>query len=343
MELKSTAEVFQFAKEAYPEAAVVDIEQLAQAGSDRIYYRIKNGVGRHIIATQSLNISENETFISLANYFAQSGILVPQILAVHADKTMYLQSDAGTQSLLDVLIQNGHIAAVEEVYKEALKELIQFQLCGQDDKFKPIFDELPTFGSEQILYDLHYFKNNFALKADVVFDDEKLEAEFVHFAQSLDTEKSFFMYRDCQGRNIMIENGSTVFIDFQGGMQGHPMYDVASLLWQAKAQLPHKWRQELVDFYLANFEPIATERGIIFDKKKWQADYKLLTLTRLLQVLGAYGLRGLVEGKEHFKSSIPLGLQNIAEWLGDSKLENYPELTIVLEQLSMPVFIKKFQ
>ena len=338
----SISEVLHFAQDAYSEAAVVDIEQLAQAGSDRIYYRIRNGVNRSIIATQSANVEENERFILLANYFENKGISVPQILAVHPDKELYLQNDAGSKCLLDLVLELGYTDDVKNLYKKTLQELIQIQLCAKDNSFLPIFETLPSFGRDQIIYDLRYFKNNFALKTAVPFDDERLEKEFDVLARSLDKERSFFMYRDCQGRNIMAKNDKVVFIDFQGGLQGHPMYDVASLLWQAKAKIPATWKQELVNEYLTNFEAITRERGIHFDKAQWKHDYQILTLTRLLQVLGAYGLRGLVEGKEHFISSIPLGLSNIKEWLEENSLEEYPELMKMLQHISNENFIKRF-
>jgi aminoglycoside/choline kinase family phosphotransferase len=339
----SKEEVLHFAQEAYPEAAVVDIEQLAQAGSDRIYYRIFNGAQRSIIATQSANILENERFILLANYFEDKEISVPQILAVHSDKNLYLQNDAGKKCLLDKVLEEGHTEEVKAFYQKVLTELVRIQLCAKDDAFQALFAELPSFGYDQIIFDLRYFKNNFASKSDVQFDDSELEKEFDLLAKSLDKERGFFMYRDCQGRNIMVKEDEIVFIDFQGGLQGHPMYDVASLLWQAKARIPAEWKAELVELYLNEFQKEAKKREVAIDINQWKEDYAMLTLTRLLQVLGAYGLRGLIEGKEHFISSIPLGLQNIKEWLGGNSLSQYPTLLKLLEQISEEDFIKKFK
>lgn len=336
----TTAEVLHFAQEAYPEAAVVDIEQLAQAGSDRVYYRIRNGVNRSIIGTQSDNVIENERFILLANYFESKGISVPQILAVHQNKQLYLQTDAGGKCLLDLVLAEGHTEKIKGLYRKALRELIKIQGCGKDIRFKTSFDTLPSFGYEQILFDLRYFEKNFAAKTAVPFDSNELQQEFEALAKSLDKEKTYFMYRDCQGRNIMVDKEHIVFIDFQGGLQGHPMYDVASLLWQAKASIPAKWKEELVLEYLNQFEVLSQDQT--FDKQQWQQDYDMLTLIRLLQVLGAYGLRGLVEGKEHFISSIPLGLKNIGEWLIGKDLEQYPVLMNLLNYISQEEFIKKF-
>lgn len=340
----SIEEVLHFAQEAYPEAAVVDIEQLAQAGSDRIYYRIRNGAQRSIIGTQSANLEENERFIALANYFENAGIAVPEILAVHPSKQMYLQSEGGKQCLLDIVLEKGHTEEVKEIYKEVLLALFDVQVCAQAAPFQKLFAQCATFGYEQVLYDLNYFRINFLAQANVQFDENKLLEEFDAFAKVIGTkEQGFFMYRDFQGRNIMLgEDHDFTFIDFQGGLKGHPVYDVVSLLWQAKARIPGKWKKELLQHYLdyawTHFDTSKDD-----EINNWPADYQMLTLTRLLQVLGAYGLRGLKEGKEHFISSIPLGLENIAEWLHENNLTNYPELMKILGIISKNNFIEKFK
>ena len=136
------------------------------------------------------------------------------------------------------------------------------------------------------------------------------------------------MYRDFQGRNIMVNNNKIYFIDFQGAMQGSPMYDLASLLWQAKASLSTEWKSELLDFYIFHLK-----NRIEIDEEAIKKSYQKIVLLRLLQVMGAYGLRGLVEKKEHFISSIPSGIKNIIEWKEENSLAQYPELNHCLEQL----------
>lgn len=336
-------EVFNFAQEAYREAAVVDIELLQQAGSSRKYYRITNGVHRSIIATQHDDATENERFIHLANFFDDKGIPVPQILAVHPTKQLYLQTDAGRQSLLDVILEEGYNAHTLALYKKSLQQLTRLQLSAKDEQFEPIFKQLPRFGSEQIFRDLQYFRQQFLSQTDLHFETALLESEFMQIAKQLDAVQDYFMYRDFQGRNIMVSvEGTICFIDFQGGMQGHPMYDVCSLLWQAKAMLPDEWKTILLDEYLQHMQAEAREYGLTINMQQWREDYAMLTLSRLLQVLGAYGLRGLQEGKAHFRSSIPLGLKNVAAWLRLYELPDYPELAEILRSISADDFIQKY-
>jgi aminoglycoside/choline kinase family phosphotransferase len=137
------------------------------------------------------------------------------------------------------------------------------------------------------------------------------------------------MYRDLQGRNIMLCNNEPYFIDYQGGMQGPLQYDVASLLWQAKANLPKDWKEELLNFYLAELK-----KNIHVDEVHFKANYQKIVLMRLLQVLGAYGRRGILEGKQHFIDSIPQGIANVKQFAQDIVLvKTMPELAKIITSL----------
>ncbi|MEP7109350.1 MAG: RNase adapter RapZ, partial [Ferruginibacter sp.] len=130
--------------------------------------------------------------------------------------------------------------------------------------------------------------------------------------------------------NIMITPDDNVhFIDYQGGMRGAPQYDVASLLWQARANLPDNWKQFLLDDYIMAFEKIVDQP---VDRDVFRSQYNGYVLIRLLQVLGAYGFRGLFERKAHFLTSIPLALQNLKWFINNQSMGiSVPEFKRVLE------------
>ena len=130
------------------------------------------------------------------------------------------------------------------------------------------------------------------------------------------------------------------FIDYQGGMKGAPQYDVASLLWQAKANLPDDWKQRLLEDYMDAFEKIVQEP---IDKDSFRSQYNGYILIRLLQVLGAYGFRGLFERKAHFLTSIPHALQNL-KWFVDNQNVGIalPEFKKVLEICISEEVIQEF-
>ena len=107
------------------------------------------------------------------------------------------------------------------------------------------------FGRQAIISDLLYFKYYFLDTLQIPYDKEKLLAEFDELATFLtDTDHKYFMFRDFQSRNIMVREGQVHYIDFQGGMKGALQYDVASMLWQARAELPEEWKNSLLNYYI---------------------------------------------------------------------------------------------
>jgi hypothetical protein len=148
------------------------------------------------------------------------------------------------------------------------------------------------------------------------------------------------MYRDFQSRNIMVSDGKIYFIDFQGCMQGPPQYDIASLLWQARAQLPGAWKEDLLNGYIKSLNDLHVPR---MDEIYFRRGYVQFVLVRLLQVLGAYGFRGLLQHKAHFITSISPALKNLELFLADHpQTPAYPELRSLLEKISAPDMQEKY-
>ncbi len=327
-------------------AAVTSIDKLPQAGSERQYYRLRTSEG-NFIATAGANIQENETFIYFSRHFAALDLSTAKILAINDDKTIYIQEDFGSVCLLDRLEQLGYCDEVYELYKKSLYELALLQIKGHQglDYSKCLTNAL--FGKEAIMADFLYFKYYFLDALRRPYDKQKLILDFEALSSYLShTEYRFFMFRDFQSRNIMVTPASGAagedvhFIDYQGGMQGAPQYDVASLLWQAKANLPDDWKQRLLEDYMESFEAIL---GQPVNKEIFRSQYNGYVLIRLLQVLGAYGFRGLFERKAHFLTSIPLALQNL-KWFIDNQHIGIalPEFKKVLELCISEEVIQEF-
>jgi len=288
------------------------IEKIPQSGGDRIYFRIKAGTDSYI-ATYNLNIKENETFIYFAQHFHSRGLPVPKVLTVSSDQKIYLQEDLGAASLLDVLEKEGKTERVYNLFQKSLKALVQLQVKGSEglDYSKCLTSK--TFGKHAVLTDLLYYKYYFLDTLQYPYDKQALIDEFELLSDQLsDSHFNYFMFRDFQSRNIVVKNDEVFFIDFQGGMKGGMPYDVASLLWQAKAELSNEWKERLLNDYIKEAEQVLGEtiNATLFKKQ-----YHGFVLLRLLQVLGAYGFRGLFERKAHFLTSIPLGLRNLKNFL----------------------------
>jgi aminoglycoside/choline kinase family phosphotransferase len=306
------------------------IEKMPPAGSERQYFRIHTQQGS-FIATHGANIKENESFIYFSDHFKKRGLAVPEILCINAARDIYIQEDLGDLSLLDQLEKSGYVQHVYDLYKESLQQLALLQVKGnQGLNYKKCLTNT-SFGKQAIMADLLYFKYYFLDALRQPYDKQRLIDDFEALSNYLShTEYRFFMFRDFQGRNIMVKNDNSVhFIDYQGGMKGAPQYDVASLLWQAKANLPDEWKQHLLEDYINFFEKLVEEP---VDRELFRNQYNGYVLIRLLQVLGAYGFRGLFERKAHFLTSIPLALQNLKWFINNQTLGiAVPEFKKVLD------------
>ena len=318
------------------------VDVLAQSGSDRRYFRLYDENNRTVIGTHGLNTKENETFVYFARHFHEKGLNVPQILNVSEDGTIYLQQDFGNISLLDILEEKGFTEDVYALFRESLHRLAHLQVMGDEglDYTKCLTNQ--EFGKQAIMADLLYFKFYFLDGLRKPYDKQKLIDDFEALSNYLThTEYKFFMFRDFQSRNIMVTPGNQVqFIDFQGGMKGAPQYDVASTIWQARANLPDEWKDRLLEDYMTSFETVV---GHEINREVFKSQYNGYVLIRLLQVLGAYGFRGLFERKAQFLTSIPLALKNLRSFLDQNHLGiSVPEFMKVLNICIEEEIIQRF-
>ena len=319
----------------------VSLDVLPQSGSERRYFRLYyNDIS--VIGTYGANVKENEAFFYFSEQFREKELATPKILAISDDKQYYLQEDFGDVSLLNKLEVGGFTQPVYDLFKKSLEELARLQVNGDKDLD---YDQCLTnkeFGKQAIMADLLYFKYYFLDALRKPYDKQKLIDDFEALSNYLThTEYKYFMFRDFQSRNIMVkEDNSVHFIDYQGGMKGAPQYDVASMLWQARANLPDEWKYGLLEDYIDAFENTI---GQSVNRNMFQSQYNGYVLIRLLQVLGAYGFRGLFERKAQFLTSIPLALKNLKEFFQHKSLGIVvPEFSRVLNLCVADEIIQQF-
>ncbi len=327
----------------------VSVDVLPQSGSERRYFRLHGKEGS-VIGTYGANIQENETFIYFSKNFKEKQLAVPEIYALSDDGMFYLQEDLGNVSLLDHLESKGFTEEVYHLFKKSLATLAQLQVSGDDGLDYRYCLTNKEFGKQAIMADLLYFKYYFLDALRKPYDKQKLIDDFEALSNYLThTEYKYFMFRDFQSRNIMIktspdggglEGAAIHFIDYQGGMKGAPQYDVASMLWQARANLPDAWKNNLLEDYMTSFENII---GQPIDRTVFRSQYNGYVLIRLLQVLGAYGFRGLFERKAQFLTSIPLALRNLREFFNSQNIGiSVPEFKKVLDMCVADEVIQQF-
>lgn len=328
--------IHDFLSEKYSHHAIDSIQPITQSGSSRTYYRFEHQK-QSFILTESNNTEENKTFFYLTEHFSKTQTNLPKIDKISSDLTLYTQTDFGNQTLLDVLEKNPNQAF--DLYKNSLIELVKMQVLGYDNLDCTKLFSYPKFNHILVLRDLFSFKNYFLNPLEIELNAGKLLLDFENFAQDFQKiPDQYFVYRDFQSRNIMVKENHPYFIDYQGGLVGPPQYDLVSILWQAKANLPEIWKNELYDFYVNEFSEVTHQT---VNPIRFQNSYQLCMIERMLQVLGTYGFRGIFQHKKHFVQSIQYGLTNLQVLLRFKVLESYPELKSILEKLVQNDTIEK--
>lgn len=308
------------------------MELLPLSGSARKYYRI-TGDGGVVIGCIGTNKAENTAFLTIDSQFCSRGLHAPQVYGVSPDGMAYIQEDLGEGQLFELLKPNvakGDFTEEQLAWLHdtmAMLPAVQFKV-GEGMEWDVCFPDR-EFNERMVNFDLNYFKYDFLKLTGLEFNEIKLQDDFDRLREdSLDFEGDTFMYRDFQARNVMIKDGEPCFIDFQGGRRGPVQYDLASFLWNAGTHFSAGLRKELEQVYikaLRNFREV--------DEKEFYEKYRLITLVRLLQEMGAYGFRGLVERKQLFIDCIPTALGCIKELVAQP-FERYPYLTEVLRRLA---------
>jgi aminoglycoside/choline kinase family phosphotransferase len=263
---------------------------------------------------------ENTAFLAFSRHFRRHGLPVPEIYAEDLDHDAYIEEDLGNTTLFEFLSLNrsGDSIAppVEDYYRRVVAELPRFQIeAGRDLDYSVCYPRA-SFDRQSINWDLNYFKYYFLRLAAIPFNEQALEDDFDRLTNFLlEAPSDFFLYRDFQSRNVMLHHGQPFFVDYQGGRKGALQYDIASLLFDAKADLPPDLRQQLLDAYLE-----ALSRHIQLDREAFLRYYYAFVYVRIMQALGAYGFRGFYERKPHFLQSVPYALKNIRWMLHHAKL-----------------------
>lgn len=335
---------------------------LGANGSSRRYYRLVGDTHRCIGAIAS-DVRENEAFFAYSRHLLARGIRVPELYAVADDRIHYLQQDLGDQTLYGLLYEKkqkggGFDAQMLALYRQALADLHDIQVAGRDMDFSIAYPR-PAFDTRSILWDLNYFKYNYLKLQHIPFDENRLEDDFQHLADTLlSADTNYFLYRDFNPRNIMVAESekceainekhdtrsekctlntshlslhtshftppALYYIDYQGGRRGAAQYDVASLLFSAKSDLPQAIRNDLLQHYVA-----------LHGDPHFMDHFWHYVLLRILQTLGAYGYRGLFERKPYFIESIPLAHNNLRHLVEDHPdlLADLPELQSIVHRL----------
>ena len=313
--------------------------KLPQSGSSRINF-IASSQGKKYVVTYNENIRENEAFFYFSSLFGNLNLNTPKVLLINDDRDLYIQEFLGDKTLSEIISEEGQSPRVVDLVKKSLKALFEAQnkTLGKVDynnSFEyEMYDDLP------IIHDLYYFKNFIIDVLEIEYHKSTLLKEFKKISETIEKlQPKTLMIRDFQSRNILVnENDEVFFIDYQSAMEGPAGYDVISFLYQAKANFTTDFKEEMLDYYLSFWQDEA-ERNALKESFNW------MKMMRFLQVLGAYGFRGLIQRKTHFLASIFKGIENIYELNQTWNLisQELPELYFLILRLKSPEIQAKIE
>ena len=302
---------------------------LAQSGSARKNFSAKANGLKYII-TENADIRENESFFYFSQIFSDLNLNTPQVLKISPDRKIYLQQHLGENTLSEIIEKEGLTERRKKLVKQTLQKLFELQTSSaQKIDYSKTF-EYENYDALPITNDFFYFKSFIADVLEIPYHKSSLLKEFQMLTSKIeDLQPKGLMIRDFQARNIMVnENDEVFFIDYQAAMQGPLMYDVISFLFQAKANFPETFKNEMLEYYYSLYSDQKTVQQL-------RKSLEPLQLIRFLQVLGAYGFRGLIQRKKHFIASIDKGIENLTTFSDHwNEMQNYPELFKVIKALN---------
>lgn len=327
--MKQLEELFVQYKHSTPK----NIEELPSSGSNRRYFRLTADDDSTIIGVMGTSVEENIAFVKIAEHFLRQGLPVPEVYGMSEDKRFYIQQDLGDNILFKMTEKGRTCGSFSEEERDMLRKtmakLPSLQFLGAEGLDFNICYPQPEFDERMISFDLNYFKYCFLKATGIEFSEIKLEDDFRRMSDILMRSTSAtFLYRDFQSRNVMFHDGEPYFIDFQGGRKGPIYYDVASFVWQAKANYSEELREDLLKTYLD-----ALRQYMPVDETYFRQQLRHFVLFRTLQVLGAYGFRGYFEKKPHFLQSVPFAIDNLRRLLREP-FKEYPYLSQILTELT---------
>ncbi len=317
----------------------VDMVALKRHASARRLFRIKSP-SRTVIGVVHEDSRENRAFIDFTSHFRRYSLPVPDIYVVNPNETMYLEEDLGDDTLFEVLKLRATAAdrfphSVEALYAQAVSTLPRFQIQARQSLDFSICCAAPIYDRNAMLSDLHYFRDSFLSRFGLPYAEDRLAADFERLVEHLlGADNTYFIYRDFQSRNIMVRGESLYFIDYQGGRRGPLQYDLVSLLYQTRADIPQEARDRLTERYLdaaSDFGPLNRQQFI---------DYVPgFVVIRLLQTLGTYGKVGLGQNHPDFVSVIPRALETLKQQLSQGLAVPLVEVPRVVEALQGKVAV----
>lgn len=267
---------------------------LAGDASFRRYFRIHAGERRAVLMDAPPPHEDPRPFVAIAEWLQQIGLAAPRILAADLEQGLLLIDDLGDSQMREVVDTEPEVE--RDLYETAIDVLVHLHR-------QPPMPGLPPHGLDQWLAEVRLFLDWYVPAVELgAVDVEGWEAAWRDVLEPTadDGLGPVTVLRDYHAENVMLLDGRGGIerfglIDFQDAVAGHPAYDLASILEDARRDVPPDLERDMVDRYLAR-----SEAGLAFEPAYWA-----LAAQRNTRILGVFCRLWKRDGKERYKQFQP--------------------------------------
>jgi hypothetical protein len=284
----------------------VTMEPIKRGASGRTIVRVKTPghvpfIGIHWTDERP----DSANFVPVALFLKKARIRVPEILHDNSKRHVALVEDLGDTDLLS--LKDRSFAEREPYYRSALTQIdrLFYAKPPKDFELMPPFDTA-LYRWEQEYFFEHLVEGHLGLDATTLRNDPA----FLSLADRLGTGARHLVHRDFQSQNLLLKDGETWLIDFQGLRRGRQEYDLASLIYDPYLAHSADERERLLTIW----EEIADERPE-------DSIFRECAAQRLMQALGAYGNILKKRGDEWYRPHISTAAGLLEEVVAGTALE----------------------
>jgi aminoglycoside/choline kinase family phosphotransferase len=273
--------------------AGAEILPLAGDASFRRYFRVVNGGRTAVLMDAPPPHEDPRPFVAVAEWLSSVGLSAPQIIARDLDKGLLLLADFGDWRMREYLDEDP--SRERELYELATDVLVHLHQHAPMPGLKP-------HGLDQWLEELKLFPHWYCPAVGLEVDAQLYEAAWREALEPVanDGLAPVTVLRDYHAENVMLVDGLEGvghfgLLDFQDAVAGHPAYDLASVLEDARRDVPETIEQAMIDRYVA-----ATGHGEAFGRAYWA-----LAAQRNTRILGVFTRLWKRDGKPHYRRFQP--------------------------------------
>lgn len=266
---------------------------LAGDASFRRYFRIVDKARQAVLMDAPPPHEDPRPFIAVAEWLLAAGLSAPAILARDLEQGLLLIEDFGDVRLRETLDERSDAEAA--YYAGVVDLLVHLHARAP-------MSGLPVHGLDQWLDEVMLFADWYGPALGLEFDGDGFRAAWEEVLAPVEADglPRVTVLRDFHAENIMLVAGRDGvrrfgLLDFQDALVGHPAYDLASVLEDARRDVSPAVETAMLDRYAA-----ATGQGEAF-----RAAYWALAAQRNTRILGVFVRLWQRDGKPGYRRFQP--------------------------------------